>query len=41
MLAVDMAKLGARGDVVDESGGVSDEEDRLPTILVGLVPEGP
>ena len=41
VLAVDMAKLGARGDVAEEGGGVSDDEERLPTILEGLEPEGP
>lgn len=41
VLAVDMAKLGARGEVVDEGRGVSDDEERWPTMLVGLEPEGP
>jgi hypothetical protein len=41
VLAVDMAKLGPRGEVAEEGGGVSDEEDRLPTMLVGFEPEGP
>jgi hypothetical protein len=49
VLAVDMAKLAVRGDVasavrgdvVDEGGGVSDDEERLPTTPRGLEMGGP
>lgn len=41
VLAVDMAKLAARGDAAEEGGGVSEDEERWATTLVVLDPGGP